>query len=53
MTFQKMFWMGNWDKQWKIIKNQHLKATGNDTNFTDTEISKFKFTSLSGDVAST
>ena len=29
-----------------------LKATGNDTNFTDTEIRKLKFTSLSGDVAS-
>ena len=48
-----MLWIDNWDKQWKIIKDQHLKATGNVINLTDTEIRKLKFTSLPSDVAST
>ena len=49
----EMLWIDNWDKQWKIIKDQQLKATGNDTNLTDTEVRKLKFTSLPSDVAST
>ena len=48
-----MLWIDNWDKQWKIIKDQHLKATGNVINLTDTEIRKLKFTLLPSDVAST
>lgn len=53
LAMWKMLWIDNWEQQWKIIKDQHLKATGSDINLTNTEVKKLKFTSLPSDVAST
>lgn len=49
----KTLWVDNWGKKWKIVKDQHFKATGCEINLTCAEVKELQFTSLPSDVIST
>jgi len=49
----KILWTDAWENKWKIIQDQHKKATGKEINLTSAEVKKLKFTSLPNDVRST